>query len=54
MNVRFEIVNKQTGEVVGKYLNRSRARRRADKLDLEYGAINYHVNTVFPDHQVRS
>lgn len=39
----YQIVDSQTGAVKGTYQTLSRARRRADKLDLEYGAIRYRV-----------
>lgn len=40
----YRIIDNQTGLQVGKdYTNRSRAIRRADKLDMQYGAIRYIV-----------
>lgn len=39
----YEVIDRQTGAVVGVYATRIKARRRADKLDLEYGAIRYAV-----------
>ena len=40
------IVDSQTGRFVSKpylYKNRDKARARADKLDMEYGAVRYKV-----------
>lgn len=40
----FKIVDIKTGKQVGKpYATRIRALHRADKLDLEYGAVRYVV-----------
>ena len=42
----YRIIDNQTGQQVGAdYKNRRRAYTRADKLDLEYGAIRYRVET---------
>lgn len=41
----YKIVDTQTGRDTGKrYQNRKLARRVADKLDLEYGAVRYSVH----------
>lgn len=42
----YQVIDKQTGKVIGSYQDRKRARRKADKLDLEYGAIRYYVREV--------
>ncbi len=45
-----KIIDLHTGQQIGKdytYKNRNRARRRADKLDLEYGAYRYAVRVIF-------
>lgn len=48
MQTAYKIIDIQTGRQVGKnYTQRSRAYRRADKLDLEYGAVRYVVKPVF-------
>ena len=39
----YQVIDNKTSEVVGTYKTRKLARRRADKLDLEYGAIRYSV-----------
>ena len=40
----YVIKDIKTGQQVGKpYQDAKRARRRADKLDLQYGAIRYRV-----------
>ncbi len=44
---KYQVVNFKTRELVGQpFKSRGRARRRADKLDLEYGAISYIVKPV--------
>lgn len=43
----YKVIDRQTGLQVGKdYTSKARARSRADKLDLEYGAYRYSVRTV--------
>lgn len=39
----YQVIDLQTGKVVGTYKSRRMATRKADKLDLEYGAIRYAV-----------
>lgn len=49
MNARnWQVVNMKTGEVVATHCSRKRAQRTADRLDLRYGAINFHVREVIP------
>lgn len=43
---RYLVIDGQTGEIRGSYASRRRAFRRADKLDLEYGAYRYYVQVV--------
>jgi len=45
----YQVIDRQTGEVMGTYQTRSRADRRADKLDNEYGAYRYYAQEK-PDH----
>ena len=41
------IIDRQTGTQIGKpYTDKKRARSRANKLDLQYGAYRYTVKTV--------
>ena len=49
---KYQVVDTQTGAIVATYTSRSSgtiararhsARRRADRLDLEYGAVRYSV-----------
>jgi hypothetical protein len=43
----YEVFDRQTGLVVGStYKTRKAARRRADKLDLNYGSIRYGCRLV--------
>lgn len=41
--VRYQVVDSQSGRVMGEYSSRRRATNRADKLDLTYGAVRYVV-----------
>jgi hypothetical protein len=41
--MRYQVIDNQTKQVMGSYLNRVRASRKADKLDLAYGAIRYSI-----------
>lgn len=43
---RFAVIDRNTGGTVGTYGDRKRARTRANKLDLQYGAIRYLVREV--------
>jgi hypothetical protein len=40
---RYEVYDPKTGDVIGDYKTPKRARRVADKKDLEYGAVRYGV-----------
>lgn len=41
------IIDRHTGAQIGKpYTDKNRARTRANKLDLQYGAYRYTVKTV--------
>ena len=42
----YQVIDAQTGAIVGTYSTRTRARNRADRLDLAYGAIRYYVRAV--------
>ena len=47
MSTTWEIIDGYTGWRVGKpYTSLNRAHRKADKLDLEYGAVRYSVRRV--------
>lgn len=41
-----ELVDMQTGAVVGKYISNSRALRAGDRKDNEYGAVRYCVRRI--------
>ena len=44
---KYAVIDRQTGLQVGKdYTSKNRARSRADKLDLQYGAYRYSVRTI--------
>ena len=42
----YEVVDRQTGHVVGKYKNKTRAKNVRDKKDNEYGSYRYSVRSV--------
>ncbi|HEY8389098.1 MAG TPA: hypothetical protein VIK74_10865 [Parasegetibacter sp.] len=41
--MKYVIIDRQTGKIVGEYTNRKIARNRADKLDNQYGGYRYLV-----------
>jgi hypothetical protein len=43
----YLVIDSRNGRTVGRYSDRRRARARADKLDLDYGAIRYRVRTLW-------
>jgi hypothetical protein len=44
--MKYQVIDGQTKQVVGTYTSKTRARRAADRKDLEYGAIRYHVQAI--------
>ena len=45
--VKYQIVDSKTGDLIGKPSeNGRRLRRKADKMDLEYGAVRYVVRLI--------
>lgn len=46
MNYTYQVVDNRTGQVISTHTSHKLARRKADRLDLEYGAIRYSVVTV--------
>jgi hypothetical protein len=44
--MKYQVIDRQTGNVMGTYSSRTSASRKADKLDLEYGAIRYAVKAI--------
>jgi len=44
--MKYVIIDRQTGKIVGEYTNRKIARNRADKLDNQYGGYRYLVKEV--------
>lgn len=46
MTNKYQVIEMQTGKVMGTYSSKVRATRKADKLDLEYGCIHYAVKVV--------
>lgn len=47
MAAKYEVVDNQTSRVVASYTSRRRAQARADKMDLQYGAVRYVVRPVW-------
>ena len=45
----YQVIDIQTKKVMGTHTSRAAASRRADKLDLAYGAIRYTVKTIWAD-----
>lgn len=45
----YQVIDNQAGKVMGTYTTRAAASRRADKLDLAYGAIRYIVKIIWAD-----
>lgn len=43
---KYQVVDGQTGYIVGTYTNRKRARAKRDKMDLIYGAVRYRIETI--------
>ena len=44
--MRYQVIDNQTQVVMGIYSSLKAAHRRADKLDMEYGAVRYVVRRV--------
>jgi hypothetical protein len=44
--MRYRVLDIRTREVLGTYKTRASARRKADSLDLEYGAIRCSVEAI--------
>lgn len=52
MNNTYQIIDLQTKHQIGKdYTEGRRARSRAEKLKLQYGAHRYTVNIIFADEK---
>ncbi len=45
----YQVIDLHTKQVVGTYNSRKAASRRADTLDLAYGAIRYSVRVIYAD-----
>lgn len=42
----YQVIDRQTGAVVGTFKNKQVARNTRDRLDLQYGAVRYSVREV--------
>lgn len=49
--IRFDIVDRHTGRIVGKARTRAGATRSIDRRDNAYGACRYHAVAVYADNQ---
>ena len=46
IDMKYQVIDKQTGTVKGTYASRIRARHKADILDNEYGAYRYYAKWI--------
>lgn len=46
---RYDVIDKQTKQVVGSYKSRHSARRSADRRDTAYGACRYIVKPIWAE-----
>jgi hypothetical protein len=46
MTIKYHLIDNQTKKVIKVFNNRASASRKADKLDLEYGAIRYTIHII--------
>lgn len=46
MSIRWQVIDRQTGAVMGTYRSANRARSRRDKLDSAYGGCRYFTRRV--------
>lgn len=44
--MKYQVIDRQTNEIVGTRKSRTSARKLRDKKDLEYGCYNYYVKEV--------
>lgn len=45
--IKYVVIDRHTGEQVGKpYTSKNRARCRAEKLDMQYGAYRYIIKPI--------
>jgi hypothetical protein len=51
---QYQVIDQQTKQVMGTYQSRSRARNKADQLDMQYGAIRYYVRTIEPEASLKA
>lgn len=42
----YQVIDSKTGFIVATYPTRKQASRRADKLDMAYGAIRYSIRMI--------
>ncbi len=47
----YNVIDRQTQQIVGTYATLKAARRSADRKDLQYGAIRYMVRAVETTNQ---
>ena len=44
--IKFQVIDRRTGLVVGSFKSKQAARNKRDRLDLAYGAVRYTVREV--------
>lgn len=44
--ITYQVIDRQTQQVVGTFKSKQSARNKRDRLDLQYGAIRYMVREV--------
>ena len=50
--IKYQVTNHRTGEVIGSYFNKTRARNVVDNKDNEYGAYAHSIRIINPDGTV--
>lgn len=46
--MKYQIINRRTGQIIGTYANKTRARNVLDKKDNEYGAYAHAIVIINP------
>lgn len=44
--MKYQVIDTHTGWIMGTYTERKKASRRADKLDMIYGAVRYAIRNI--------
>lgn len=46
---KYHVIDRHTGQSVGSYFNKTRARNEVDKRDNEYGGYKHHLEERHPN-----